>query len=191
MKSVIMVVAALMPELGIGYKGQLPWRLKNEMLNFKKITTNASAGKRNIVIMGRKTWESIPPKFKPLPNRLNIVMTRTSIGEDTNDLMYLNDFDKLLSLLKDDAFLSNIDKVFLMGGSELYNKFFHQGISKQIILTELHTSKPVDIDTHLDWDLSHWTKKSHDELEELASVKFDDKYSEKEFEYTYNLYEKD
>lgn len=188
-----MVVAALMPELGIGCKGQLPWRLKNEMLNFKNITTTASANKRNMVIMGRKTWESIPAKFKPLPNRLNIVVTRNPGSmpfPESKDLMYLNDFDRLSDLLKDEIIIQDIDKVFLIGGSELYNRGFNHENVKHIVLTELHSSKSIGIDTHLDWDLSKWQKKSHDELQAFVNVKLEEKYTEKEFEYSYNLYEK-
>lgn len=194
MKTVTMVVAALMPELGIGFKGKLPWRLKNEMANFKNITTTADSNKRNIVIMGRKTWESIPPKFRPLPDRLNIVLTRNpptanSSPADKN-LMYLNDIDKLFSLLKDDTFIQDIDKVFLIGGSELYNRFSHHESVTHIILTELVSSKPVEIDTYLDWDLSKWTQKSHSQLESFTNIKLDEQYHEKDFEYSYKLYEK-
>ena len=62
---------------GIGLNGKLPWRLKEDMKLFKRITTTIQnpndEGKQNAVIMGRKTWESIPNKFRPLPNRINII----------------------------------------------------------------------------------------------------------------------
>jgi len=68
---------------GIGLNGKLPWRLKEDMKLFKKITTtiqnpnDKEKGKLNAVIMGRKTWESIPMKFRPLPNRINIILSKT------------------------------------------------------------------------------------------------------------------
>ncbi len=64
---------------GIGNKGQLPWRLKNEMKFFAKMTTTTKdTSKKNAVIMGRKTWESIPEKFRPLKNRFNLILTRNA-----------------------------------------------------------------------------------------------------------------
>ena len=60
---------------GIGLNGKLPWRIKEDMMLFKKITTTTAATiSQNAVIMGRKTWESIPKKFRPLPNRINIIL---------------------------------------------------------------------------------------------------------------------
>ncbi|MBA3059708.1 MAG: dihydrofolate reductase [Gammaproteobacteria bacterium] len=54
----------------IGVNGQLPWHLPEDMAHFKRATMGSP------VIMGRKTWESLPTKFRPLPGRLNIVVTR-------------------------------------------------------------------------------------------------------------------
>jgi dihydrofolate reductase len=56
----------------IGLNNQLPWHLPEDLAHFKKLTTGQT------VLMGRKTWDSLPSAFKPLPNRLNLVMTRNS-----------------------------------------------------------------------------------------------------------------
>ena len=56
----------------IGRDGKLPWHLPEDLAHFKRTTLGCS------VIMGRKTWDSLPPKFRPLPGRLNIVITRQS-----------------------------------------------------------------------------------------------------------------
>jgi dihydrofolate reductase len=61
---------------GIGQAGRLPWRLKEDMKFFKHLTTLAPSPLKNVVIMGRKTWQSIPHKFRPLANRINIVVSR-------------------------------------------------------------------------------------------------------------------
>lgn len=62
---------------GIGRNGGLPWRLPAEMARFAKLTTSTvDSKKKNAVIMGRKVWESIPTKFRPLKNRFNIVLSR-------------------------------------------------------------------------------------------------------------------
>jgi len=54
----------------IGKDGGLPWYLPEDLAHFKQVTLGCP------VIMGRKTWESLPPRFRPLPNRVNIVVTR-------------------------------------------------------------------------------------------------------------------
>src|SRR4051812_5840716 len=77
------LILAATPNLGIGNGGGLPWpQLKKEMGFFARVTkrTSPSAASNgakmiNAVLMGRKTWESIPPKFRPLKDRLNVVIT--------------------------------------------------------------------------------------------------------------------
>jgi dihydrofolate reductase len=74
-----LVVAATLAN-GIGAQGALPWRLPREMAYFAKVTREGgptTEGIPNAVIMGRKTWESIPRKFRPLKDRLNVVISRT------------------------------------------------------------------------------------------------------------------
>ncbi|KAJ6509512.1 dihydrofolate reductase-like domain-containing protein [Mycena vitilis] len=72
------IIVAATKSNGIGQNSQLPWRLSKEMAYFARATSNAPAGGINTVIMGRKTWESIPTKFRPLRNRVNIVVTRNA-----------------------------------------------------------------------------------------------------------------
>lgn len=69
------VVVAATPTHGIGKSGGLPWRLPQEMKYFARVTTSAPESRKNAVIMGRNTWESIPLRFRPLPNRKNVVLT--------------------------------------------------------------------------------------------------------------------
>lgn len=71
----VLIVAATITN-GIGHSGALPWRLPNEMAYFAKVTSKAPDRGVNAVVMGRKSWESIPPKFRPLKNRLNVVVSR-------------------------------------------------------------------------------------------------------------------
>jgi len=73
----VCLVVAASERLGIGQDNQLPWRLPGDMAAFKRITSTASRPEApNAVVMGRKTWESIPPKFRPLAGRTNVVLTR-------------------------------------------------------------------------------------------------------------------
>lgn len=85
------LIAALSPSNGLGVSGGLAWSLKGEMAYFRKATSFVppspasgaeEKGKgKNAVIMGRNTWESIPPKFRPLKGRINVVVSR-KMGEE-------------------------------------------------------------------------------------------------------------
>ena len=62
------VVVAATKELGIGLNGQIPWSLPPDLKYFRRLTSETlQESKRNAVVMGRRTWESLPSKFKPLP----------------------------------------------------------------------------------------------------------------------------
>ena len=70
------IVVAADEARGIGAGNTLPWKLPTEMAYFKRVTTVAPPGRQNAVVMGRKTYESIPGKFRPLRDRLNVVLSR-------------------------------------------------------------------------------------------------------------------
>ena len=70
------IIIAATKANGIGVNNNLPWRIPKEMKYFAQVTSNAADGQQNAVIMGRKTWESIPKKHRPLSNRFNIVLSR-------------------------------------------------------------------------------------------------------------------
>ena len=70
------IIVAATKANGIGANGRLPWRLSKEMKYFAQVTSAAPEGKQNVVVMGRNTWESIPKKFRPLPRRFNVVISR-------------------------------------------------------------------------------------------------------------------
>lgn len=79
------IVVAATKKLGIGKGGGMPWKLPGDMAYFKDLTTRtADSSKQNAVVMGRKTWESIPPKFRPLPGRVNVVLSRSAVGDENN-----------------------------------------------------------------------------------------------------------
>ena len=86
----------------IGKDGDVPWRQSSDLQHFKRITLGGT------IVMGRKTWESLPGK---LPGRRNIVMSR-SIRDDIEQMNY----DEVISL-------SEQQDVFIIGGGEIYNLF--------------------------------------------------------------------
>ncbi len=71
------IVVAVDLEWGIGKGGALPWpKLKGDLAHFKRVTSDAPEGQRNAIVMGRKTWDSAEVAGRPLPRRLNIVISR-------------------------------------------------------------------------------------------------------------------
>lgn len=103
---------------GIGINGKIPWEIKDEMTIFRQLTTNVNSYiKKNAVIMGYETWKSLP--FKPLKNRFNIILTsKKNVIEETDNIRTFDNFDKALDYCEDNIY---IDKVFIIGGSSLYN----------------------------------------------------------------------
>ena len=113
------IVAHSWPEMGIGAGGQLPWSIRADLLNFRRITSQAPINKVNAVIMGRKTYDSIPVAYKPLAGRLNIVITN-SPKESCSDLL---EFIKLEDLPETLA-KYQIHQKFVIGGGQLYDWAF-------------------------------------------------------------------
>ncbi|KAF8905562.1 dihydrofolate reductase-like domain-containing protein [Gymnopilus junonius] len=118
------IIVAATKANGIGANGGLPWRLSKELKYFAQVTSSAPEGRQNVVIMGRNTWESIPKKFRPLPKRMNVVISRNQ----NYDLLVKF---TLSSLLKDNlkAGLSvpatdstRFHRGFIIGGATLYTE---------------------------------------------------------------------
>lgn len=158
---VIAIVAALLPEMGIGFLGTLPWCLSKEMKYFKQVTTNTfDSNKCNAVIMGRKTWESIPKRFRPLPNRMNVVISRSFtehlISEQINDENTLNYYkiNSLQGAIKElNISHPNIERIYVIGGGEIYESAFdlidHWLITKLEILPNDEQNMVPTMDTFL------------------------------------------
>jgi len=99
----------------IGKAGALPWSLKEDMAHFKAETMGKP------VIMGRRTFESLPPKFRPLPGRRSVVLTRDAellaarhVGEKWPDTIVVDSFDGALAAVAD------VDEACVIGGAEVY-----------------------------------------------------------------------
>ena len=141
------VVAAGEENRGIGIDGDLPWRLPGDMKHFRTITTTAEEGKQNAVIMGRRTWESIPSRFRPLPKRLNIILSKTMRLEEEDDANVAESLDaavkQLAGLQKD----GKIDRVFVIGGAAVYAEALQRDLCDSVHLTSVHSD--VKCDTYL------------------------------------------
>lgn len=108
----------------IGVNGTLPWHLPEDMAHFKATTAGAP------VIMGRKTWDSLPPKFRPLPGRTNIVVTRQAAFDDAG----LQRADSLPAALRISEKTGAAD-VWVIGGAQIYAEA--EPLAQRVIVTEI------------------------------------------------------
>jgi dihydrofolate reductase len=91
----------------IGREGGLPWHLPEDLAHFKRLTLGCP------VIMGRKTWESLPPRFRPLPGRLNIVVTRQAQWK-AHGATAASSLAQAIGMCKEQP------SVWVIGGAELF-----------------------------------------------------------------------
>jgi dihydrofolate reductase/thymidylate synthase len=148
------VVVGATLERGIGFKGTLPWpQLPGDMAWFREKTMSTVApNKTNALIMGRKTWESIPLKFRPLPKRINIILSKTAEAKDLEGykeglVFVCRSLDDALTLCED-KLEDQVEKAIVIGGASLYNESFKHPSCKWIYYTEIH--KKFDCDTFID-----------------------------------------
>ena len=135
----------------IGADGALPWRLKSDMKRFKA----ATLGKP--VLMGRKTWESLPKR--PLPGRRNLVLTRD--GEfKAEGAWVFTDLAAMIAAGRAMAQADGAEEICVIGGAQLYNATAAQ--ADRIVLTEVNLAPAGD--ARLDLDLSSWREISREHV---------------------------
>ena len=134
------IVAAIENNCGIGLDGRLPWGyLHHDMKRFRNITQTVTDNKKqNAVIMGRRTWDNLPRK--PLPNRINVVITSQSIPNEKN-VSYHSDFTSALDHCSKDP---DIENIFVIGGEKVYNTAISHMNCHRIYLTHIHENFPAD-----------------------------------------------
>ena len=163
-KNEIAIVVVVDENNGIGKDGDLLCHLPNDLKHFKKLTTG------HTIIMGRKTFESLPKGA--LPNRINIVIT-----SDNAD----NYPGCIVARSVDEAFLltKKKDKVFIIGGGKIYNSTLY--LANKLYLTRIH-HRFEDADTFFpDIDFNNW------ELIEEEKHKADEKHL---YDYSFRSYKK-
>ncbi len=106
----------------IGVNGDLPWHLPEDLAHFKRTTLGQP------VIMGRVTWESIPEKFRPLPGRTNVVVSRQT-GFSAPGAQVVGSLQDAIDLFPAD------DVVWLIGGAQLYAQAMP--LAQQLVITEI------------------------------------------------------
>lgn len=142
------MIAAVGPNRELGKNGDLVWHISADLKNFKRLTTG------HPVIMGRKTWDSLPKK--PLPGRTNVVLTRSD--NPIEGAVTVHDAEDALNACKGE------DKPFIIGGEQIYRTFLP--FATDLYLTKVDAEIPDGVDSWFpefekDWQLceaSEWEK---------------------------------
>jgi len=134
----------------IGRDGALPWRLGSDMRRFRALTLGKP------VIMGRKTWESLPRR--PLPGRLNVVLTRQPESEAAGAVV-CNDFAEALEIAREQAAEDGQNEVCVIGGADLFALALPR--ARRIYLTEVDGEPDGDV-VMAALDETGWTEVSRE-----------------------------
>ncbi|KAI0788437.1 dihydrofolate reductase-like domain-containing protein [Abortiporus biennis] len=178
MSRLTLIVAATVNN-GIGQNAGLPWRLPQEMSYFAHTTSKAPEGSKNVVIMGRNTWESIPKKFRPLKERVNLVVSRNPEYElsqtESSPTRLFPDLSQALNEISTRNIGGNtIHRSFIIGGASLYKDSLllspnETAYVDRILLTRILAPSFDDCDVYMPDFQSEgqaWTRASHGELQE-------------------------
>ena len=167
-----LVVAYSFPSRGIGKDGHMGWKIPDDMKRFVQLTsTPDNFGILPVVVMGRKTWDSLPAK--PLNNRLNVVLTKTPEKYDGNPInkVIFCTFDNLITTLEHSPYRHH-KNIKVIGGGEIYKLFLESNLPiDYIYATEVYMSKEPEYDTQFPeiknqyiHDVSKFFKNSKDDI---------------------------
>jgi dihydrofolate reductase len=132
---------------GIAKNGEIPWHIPEDLQFFRKQTLG------NVVIMGRKTYHSLPPKYRPLPNRINIVLTRSGL-ESHGNVFYMPSLTTAINGAKNLYFDRDI---YIIGGAEVYKHALELGCAEYLYITYVQTL--YDCDTFIPLPDDRWALK--------------------------------
>jgi len=128
------VVVAADLDWGIGKASGLPWpKLKGDLAHFKRVTTTAPEGQRNAIIMGRRTWESTEVAGRPLPRRLNIVISRNMLLAPEG-VLAARSLDEALNTA---AKAPGIAATFVVGGAQIFREALAHAALSSVYLTRV------------------------------------------------------
>jgi dihydrofolate reductase len=142
------LIVAMCQNNGIGFDNKIPWKISEDMRYFSKKTSgnyHDNGNKKNVVIMGRNTWDSLPKKYKPLPDRFNIVLTRKvqeqGLKDSKVDIAYLSSIDDVIDLCysRDEkgekgekSHSCKFNDIWIIGGSSVYQGFIKRDMNIEI-----------------------------------------------------------
>ena len=204
-----LIVAINNSNRGIGINGRLPWRISKDLKHFSRVTTFTNDPyKKNAVIMGRLTWSSIPKAFRPLPNRLNVIISSKMTKENCDcsenanddDIMFCNSFDDAVELLIKE-YSDKLENIYVIGGNQIYqsslsSKYLNSDMFYRIYLTRVFSE--VECDTFLEPEnfLDPFVKLTEIKDKDNFNVEFNTIITEvsknegQELKYCFEIYEK-
>ena len=151
--SINIIVAYCKKNNGIGFNNNIPWHLKSELSYFKDVTTRKRENQdcNNIVIMGRKTWDSLPRK--PLPNRTNVILSQNLDSETSNEIMnkYKDTFvrNNIFTYLNEISSSGHNEdtNIFIIGGSQIYEAIMKETSNYNINIYATEIYQEFECDT--------------------------------------------
>jgi dihydrofolate reductase len=167
----INAIVAMSANRGIGLNNKLPWRFKDDMLRFKKITIGKG---NNVVIMGKNTWESVGI----LPGRHNFILSTTlqmSYKKDNYLVQTFETINDILSFVQERVY----DQIWVIGGSKVYESFLDEHLIDRFYVTVI--DKQINCDSHLCPFPDYYLQEKHTICDKL--------YEENHKVY-YNIYKK-
>jgi dihydrofolate reductase len=129
----VIIIVAMDQQRGIGKNNDLMWHLPNDMRFFKEQTSG------HVVIMGRKNWDSIPERFRPLPHRENAVITRNKHLHAEGAVVF-NDLQNALNTYR----RSGRETVYIIGGGQIYEAVLSLGMVDEMYITFVHETFDAD-----------------------------------------------
>ena len=168
-KQLNIVVAYTFAKQGIGNNGCLPWKISEDIAHFKEITTTIEVNNFNIVVMGRKTWESISENYKPLINRYNIILSndvdyrveqntnyrggtihkngRTGVYFTTWDDFIKSDYLKVENIFNNMyCYNTNTFNYYIIGGEQIYKQALNTKLNIKVYATEIYPINKQEIE---------------------------------------------
>lgn len=159
----VALIVAIDSERGIGKNNDLMWHLPNDMKFFKETTQN------QIVVMGRKNYDSIPEKYRPLPNRLNVVLTRNTDFQAPGCKVFTS-LNECFEFFKNETERT----VFIIGGGEIYKMALESNKIDEMCITFIN--KEYGADTFFptfdenQWNSEEFFRQEIDEKHEAGFV---------------------
>jgi dihydrofolate reductase len=148
MKDFAIIASVSKTSFGIGNNGKIPWKVNGDMDFFRRTTTYCSEDKQNAVIMGRKTWQSLPKKSRPLQQRINVVISKDiTIREKISipdSVIVVDSLTMALSVLTE---MNSVESIFVIGGESVYREAIVSPLCSKIYITEV-LPDVTDVDTY-------------------------------------------
>ncbi|GMR56728.1 hypothetical protein PMAYCL1PPCAC_26923, partial [Pristionchus mayeri] len=151
------LIVAIDENGGIGKSGTIPWELRKDTVRVMRKTKttedpNKVSVQRNAVIMGRKCYDSIPPAFRPLKGRLNVVMSRDQPEVTEKYILIRNDLEKVMAELSSMVKSGEIERVWNFGGRDIYSWGLENDLVSTIEITKIQENFDADVKLpDVDW----------------------------------------